>query len=54
MNRALGCYSRDLKGIMASMKRIKELLKFIGRTARFKKTLGDSIGDVSQLESKEG
>jgi len=54
MDRALGRYSRDLKGIMASMKRIKELLKFVGRTTRFKKTLGDSIGDVSQLEPEEG
>lgn len=54
MDRALGRYSRDLKGIMASMKRIKELLKFVGRTARFKTTLGDSIGDVSHLEPEEG
>jgi len=54
MDRALGRYSRDLKGIMTSMKRVKELLKFVGRTARFKNMLGDSIGDVSQLESKEG
>jgi len=54
MDRALGRYSRDLKGIMASMKRIKELLKFVGRTARFKKTLGDSIDDISQLEPEEG
>ena len=54
MDRALGRHSRDFKGIMASMKGVKELLKFIGRTARFKNTLGDSIGDVSQLESEEG
>jgi len=54
MERALGHYSRDLKGIMASMKRIKELLKFVGRTARFKKIFGGSIGDISQLESEEG
>lgn len=53
MDRALGRYSRDLKGILESMKRIKELLKFVGRTKRFKKSLGDSIGDVSQLESEE-
>ncbi|KIJ98344.1 hypothetical protein K443DRAFT_680869 [Laccaria amethystina LaAM-08-1] len=54
MDKALGRYSRDLKSIMASMKRVKELLKFVGRTARFKNTLGDSIGDVSQLEPEEG
>ena len=54
MDRALGRYSRDFKGIMSSTKRIKELLKFVGRTARFKKTLGDTIGDVSHLEPEEG
>jgi len=54
MDRALGHYSRDFKGIMLSTKRIKELLKFVRRTARFKKTLGDTIGDVSHLEPEEG
>jgi len=54
MDRALGCYSRDLKGILENMTRIKELLKFVGKTARFKKSLGDSIGDVSNLEPEEG
>jgi hypothetical protein len=53
MDRALGRYSRDLQGILSSLARIKELLKFVGRTARFKNTLGDTIGDVSHLESGE-
>ena len=53
MDKALGRYSRDLQGILASLDRIKELLKFVGRTARFKTTLGDAIGDVSQLETEE-
>ena len=53
LDRALGCYSRDLQGILASLDRIKELLKFMGRTARFKMTLGDAIGDVSHLETEE-
>ena len=51
MHRALGRYSRDLQGILASLDRIKELLKFVGRTARFKMTLGNAIGDVSHLET---
>jgi ribonuclease HI len=54
MDRALGRYSRDLRSILTSLGRIKELLKFVGRTARFKNTLGDSIGDVSHLEPEEG
>jgi hypothetical protein len=53
MDRALGRHSRDLKGILTSLDRIKELLKFVGRTARFKTTLGDAIGDVSHLETEE-
>jgi len=52
MDRALGCYLRDLQGIL-ELERIKELLKFVGRMARFKNMLGDSIGDVSHLEPKE-
>ena len=43
MDRALGCHSRDLKGILGRLDRIKELLKYVGRTARFKTTLGDAI-----------
>lgn len=54
MDRALGHYLRDLKGILESKMRIKELLKFVRKTARFKKMLGDSIGDVSNLEPEEG
>jgi hypothetical protein len=54
MDRALGRYSRDLRSILTSLGRIKELLKFVGRMARFKNTLGDSIGDVSHLEPEEG
>lgn len=53
MDRALGRHSRDLQAIFTSLDHIKELLKFVGKTARFKKTLGDSIGDVSHLESEE-
>jgi hypothetical protein len=53
MDRALGHYSRDLQGILATLGRIKELLKFVGRTERFKNTLGDSIGEVSHLEPEE-
>ena len=53
MDRALSHYSRDLQGILASLDRIKELLGFMGRTARFKMTLGDAIGDVSHLETEE-
>ena len=41
---------RDLKGILVSLDKIKELLKFVWRTSRFKTTLGDAIGDVSHLE----
>jgi len=54
MDKVLGHHSRDLQVILASLDNIKELLKFIGRMARFKKTLGDTIGDVSHLESEEG
>ena len=54
MDRALGRQSRDLRGILGSLDGIKELLKFIGRTARFKKTMGDALGDVSHLDSEEG
>jgi len=53
MDRALGRQSRDFQGIMASLDGIKELLKYVGRTARFKKTLGDALGDVSHLDSEE-
>ena len=54
MDRVLGCVLRDLKGILARLDKIKELLKFMGRTSRFKTTLGDTIGDVSHLEPEEG
>ena len=53
MDRALGRHSRDLRGILASLDRIKELLKFVGRMARLKATLGDTIGDVSHLENED-
>lgn len=43
MDRALGRYSRDLKAILASLDRIKELLRYVGRSGRFKNTLGDAI-----------
>ena len=45
---------RDLKGILASLDKIKELLKYVGRTGRPKTTLGDAIGDVSHLDHEEG
>ena len=54
MDRALGRQSRDFQGIMASLEGVKELLKYVGKTARFKKTLGDALGDVSHLDSEEG
>ncbi|KIK02623.1 hypothetical protein K443DRAFT_96534, partial [Laccaria amethystina LaAM-08-1] len=54
LDRVLGCQSRDLKGILASLHKIKELLKYVGKTGRFKTTLGDAIGDVSHLDPKEG
>jgi len=54
MDRALGRNSRDLRVILAGLDGIKELLKYIGRTARFKNTLGDALGDVSYLDSEEG
>ena len=54
MDRVLGRLSRDLRGILASLDGIKELLKYVGRTARFKTTLGNALGDVSHLESEEG
>ena len=54
LDKALGRYSRDLKGILASLDKIKELLKYVGRTGRFKTTLGDAIGDVSHLDPEEG
>ena len=54
MDRALGHHLRDLQGILASLDRVKELLKFVGRMARLKMTLGDAIGDVSHLETEEG
>ena len=53
-DRALGGTLRDFKGILVSLDKIKELLKFVGRTGRFKMTLGDAIGDVSHLEPEEG
>ena len=39
---------------MASLEGVKGLLKYVGKTARFKKTLGDALGDVSHLDSEEG
>ena len=54
MDRALGRTLRDLQGILASLDKIKELLKFVGRTSRFKTRLGDAIGDVSHLDPEEG
>lgn len=54
MDRALGRQSRDLKGILASLDKIKELLKYVGKTGRFRMTLGDAIGDVAHLEPEEG
>lgn len=39
---------------LVSLEGIKEVLKFVWRMARFKNTLGDSIGDASHLELKEG
>ena len=54
MDRALGRMLRDLQGILASLDKIKELLKFMGRTSRFKTRLGDAIGDVSHLDPEEG
>ena len=51
MDRALGHQSQDLQGILGSLDGIKELLKFIGRMARFKKMLGDALGDVSHLDT---
>lgn len=53
MDRALGRHARDLKGILSHMDGVKELLKYMGRTGRFKMTHGDMIGDVSHLESEE-
>lgn len=54
MDRALGRHSRDLKGILASLDKIKELLKYVGKTGRFRTKLGDAIGDVSHLDPEEG
>jgi hypothetical protein len=53
MDRALGRQLRDFQGIMSSLDGVKELLRYVGRTARFKKTLGDALGDVSHLDSEE-
>jgi len=53
MSKALGRHARDLQGILSCIDRVKELLKFLGRTGRFKETHGNMIGDVSQLESEE-
>jgi len=53
MDRVLGRQSRDLQGIMASLDGVKELLKYVGRMARIKKTLRDALGDVSHLNSEE-
>ena len=54
-NRALRKQGPKLRqGILANMEGIKELLKYVGRTARFKTTLGDAIGDASHLEPEEG
>jgi hypothetical protein len=54
MDKALGRRSRDLRGILENIDGIKKLLKYVGRTARFKTTLGDAIGDVTHLEPEEG
>jgi hypothetical protein len=53
MDKALGHHSRDFQGILASLDRVKELLKFVGRMARLKTTFGNTIGDVSNLETEE-
>ena len=53
MDRALGRQLRDFQGIMSSLDGVKELLKYVGRMARFKKTLGYTLGDVSHLDSEE-
>ncbi|KIJ94159.1 hypothetical protein K443DRAFT_110852 [Laccaria amethystina LaAM-08-1] len=53
MDRALGRHSRDLRGNLANLDRVKELLKFVGRMARLKMTFGDAIGDVSHLDTEE-
>ena len=50
----LGHYLRDLKGILASLDKSKELLKYVRWTSRFKMMLGDAIGDESHLEPEEG
>ena len=38
---------------MLSLDGVKELLKYVGRMARFKKMLGDALGDVSHLDSED-
>ncbi|EDR05828.1 uncharacterized protein LACBIDRAFT_302634 [Laccaria bicolor S238N-H82] len=48
MDRAQGRHPRDLKGILGSMSRIKEFLKYVGRTERLKASLGDTIGELSR------
>ena len=53
MDRVLGRQSRDFKGFMASLDGVKELLKYVGKTARFKKTLRDALCDVSHLDPEE-
>ena len=54
MDRALGHHVRDLQGILSCIDRVKELLKFLGHTGRFKKTHSNMIGNVCQLDSEEG
>jgi ribonuclease HI len=41
LDKALGRHSRDLEAIMSNKERTRELLRYIGRTKRLKKTFGD-------------
>jgi hypothetical protein len=45
LDRTLGCSSRDLKAILSDLDKTRTLLRYIGRTRRFK-----DLGDISVMK----
>ncbi|KAF8154056.1 hypothetical protein B0H34DRAFT_720125 [Crassisporium funariophilum] len=53
MDSALGHSNRSLRQIMRSKEKTKAMLRFIGRTGRLRKTLGDVTPRAEALENNE-
>ena len=51
LDEALGRHSRDLESILASRKRTRELLRFVSRTGRLKRSFGDLAQRVDDEEA---